>query len=261
MGPPRRELSSRDSRTPLDIRRSSWGTWFPDFSARPSTPICPRASSRTRASPDAPLFPRGVCPSWPGCPPSSRWTRSAAALSDKAFCPTLLPPIWAGSVHPWSDLLRDPARHRAVVPPGGADRSADRPATDDGLHPRAFERVAHRGGVRSDPAKRGLPSPLSSVVVANGRAHEAIVRHVDRRRARPNRRGGPHERHAHVLVIGQSVAGRLCPCEPVARNPVGRCGRPQARVRPLDLSTFSKGPSTGGTRGQGALNGARDATG
>src|SRR5207245_4508398 len=67
----------------------------------------------------------------------------------------LLPPIWAGSVHPWSDLLRDPARHRAVVPPGGANRSADRPATDDGLYPRAFERVAHRRGVRSDGLERG----------------------------------------------------------------------------------------------------------
>src|SRR5437870_4864211 len=110
MGPPRRELSSRDSRTPLDIRRSSWGTWFPDFSARPSTPICPRASSRTRASPDAPLFPRGVCPSWPGCPPSSRWTRSAAASSDKAFCPTtstsdlgwICPPLERSSSRPSS---------------------------------------------------------------------------------------------------------------------------------------------------------------
>ncbi len=100
----------------------------------------------------------------------------------------------------------------------------DRAFADDGLHARAFERAAHRRGVRSDGLERGLSSPVSSVVVSDGRAHEAIVRHVDRGRAGPDRGGGPHELHADCFVVDQSVVGGLRPREPLARDAVGGCG-------------------------------------
>src|SRR5712691_433421 len=139
-------------------------------------------------------------------------------------------PIWTRSGRPRRHLLCNPARDRVVVPPGGADRAEDRPLTDDGFHSRPFERVTHRSGIRPDAFHRRVPIAVSSIVVADGRAHEAILRHVDRRRTGPDCGGRTHEHDAHRVVVDQSVTGGLCPGEPLARNAVGGCGGFQAGV-------------------------------
>src|SRR5256885_17243758 len=62
----------------------------------------------------------------------------------------LLSPIWAGSVDPGDDLLRDPARDRAFISPIRTNCPEDRPVADDGLLPHPLERLADRGRVRAD---------------------------------------------------------------------------------------------------------------
>src|SRR5207249_4698958 len=134
-----------------------------------------------------------------------------------------------------------------VVSPRRANRAEDRPLTDDGLHSRPFERVAHRSSIRSNAVERRLSSPVSSIVVSNGRPHAAILRHVDRRRTGPDRGGRTHEHDANRLVVDQSITGGLCLDEPLARNTVGGRGSPQVGVRSIDLRELPEGASAGGT--------------
>src|SRR2546425_3259296 len=167
----------------------------------------------------------------------------------------LLCPIWTGFGRPRRHLLCGPARYRVVVPPSGADRAEDRPLADDGLHPRPFERASHRSGIRPDAVHRRVPFALSSIVIADGRAYEAILRHVNRGRAGPHRGGRTHEHDTHRVVIGQPVTSGLCFGERLARNTVGGCGGPQVGVRPVNLRELPESPSSGGTRSQGELKG------
>src|SRR2546426_4411087 len=165
----------------------------------------------------------------------------------------LLCPIRTGFGRPRRHLLCNPARDRVVICPSGADRAEDRPLTDHGLHARAFERVPHRSGTRPHAVHRRVPTVVSSIVVADGRAHEAILRHVNRGRAGPDRGGRTHEHDTHLVVVGKPVTGGLCFGERLARNTVGGCGGPQVGVRPVNLRELPENPSSGGTRSHGEV--------
>src|SRR3989449_544209 len=165
----------------------------------------------------------------------------------------LLCPIWTGFGRPRRHLLCNPARDRVVICPGGADRAEDRPLADDGLHPRPFERASHRSGIRPDAVHRRVPFALSSIVIADGRAYEAILRHVNRGRAGPHRGGRTHEHDTHRVVIGQPVTGGVCFCERLARGTAGGCGGPQVGVRPVNLPEIPASPSSRGKRNHGEM--------